>query len=58
MHPIDARCFHYFAEIIRTGTSTNSAERVLSLIVDRIVRNCAYCFTSEWPPRGATMPVT
>lgn len=45
MHPINQQCFHYFAEIIRTCKSTNSAERVLSLIVDRIVRSyhCKTC---------------
>jgi diguanylate cyclase (GGDEF)-like protein len=45
MHPINQQCFHYFAEIIRTCKSTNNAERVLSLIVDRIVRSyhCTTC---------------
>ncbi len=45
MHPINQQCFHYFAEIIRTCKSTNNAERVLSLIVDRIVRSyhCSTC---------------
>lgn len=45
MHPITQQCFHYFAEIIRTCRSTNNAERVLSLIVDRIVRSyhCNTC---------------
>jgi diguanylate cyclase (GGDEF)-like protein len=45
MHPMNQQCFHYFAEIIRTCKSTNSAERVLSLIVDRIVRSyhCKTC---------------
>ncbi len=45
MHPINQQCFHYFAEIIRTTRSTNTAERVLSLIVDRIVRtyHCNTC---------------
>jgi diguanylate cyclase (GGDEF)-like protein len=45
MHPINQQCFHYFAEILRTCKSTNSAERVLSLVVDRIVRSyhCNTC---------------
>jgi diguanylate cyclase (GGDEF)-like protein len=45
MHPINEQCFHYFAEIIRTCKSTNNAERVLSLLVDRIVRSyhCNTC---------------
>jgi two-component system, cell cycle response regulator len=45
MHPINEQCFRYFAEIIHTCKSTNSPEKVLSLIVDRIVRsyNCSTC---------------
>jgi diguanylate cyclase (GGDEF)-like protein len=45
MHPINQQCFHYLGEIVRTCKSTNSPEKVLSLIVDRIVRsyNCNTC---------------
>jgi diguanylate cyclase (GGDEF)-like protein len=45
MHPIDQKCFHYFGEILGTCKSTNNPERVLSLIVDRIVRtyHCNTC---------------
>jgi len=45
MHPINPQSLHYFAEIIRTCRSTNNAEQVLSLIVDRIVRSyhCSTC---------------
>lgn len=44
MHPTNQHNA-YFAEIVRTCKSTNSAERVLSLIVDRIVRSyhCNTC---------------
>jgi diguanylate cyclase (GGDEF)-like protein len=45
MHPLDQQCFHYFAEILGTCKSTNNPERILSLIVDRIVRtyHCNTC---------------
>jgi diguanylate cyclase (GGDEF)-like protein len=45
MHPATDRCFHYIAEIVRILKSTQHYERVLSLIVDRIVRtfNCQTC---------------
>ncbi len=53
MHPINQQCFQYFAEIIRTCKSTNNAERVLSLIVDRIVRSyhCSTCALVLIDPR-------
>lgn len=45
MHPSTDRCFHYIAEIVRILRSTQHYERVLSLIVDRIVRSfhCQTC---------------
>jgi diguanylate cyclase (GGDEF)-like protein len=45
MHQINEQCFRYFAEIIRTLKSTNQHEEVLSLVVDRIVRqlHCQTC---------------
>jgi diguanylate cyclase (GGDEF)-like protein len=45
MHPTTDQCFHYIAEIVRILRSTTHYERVLSLIVDRIVRsyNCQTC---------------
>jgi diguanylate cyclase (GGDEF)-like protein len=45
MHPNTEQCFHYVAEIVRTLKSTTHYERVLSLIVDRIVRSysCQTC---------------
>ena len=45
MQPDPERCFHYVAEIVRILKSTNHYERILSLIVDRIVRsyNCQTC---------------
>jgi diguanylate cyclase (GGDEF)-like protein len=45
MHQINEQCFRYFAEIIRTLKSTNQHEKVLSLVVDRIVRqfHCQTC---------------
>ncbi len=45
MRPSTERCFHYSAEIVRILRSTQHYERVLSLIVDRIVRSlqCQTC---------------
>lgn len=45
MHPVNEQCFRYFAEIVHTLKATAHYERVLSLIVDRIVRsfNCQTC---------------
>lgn len=45
MHPDSDRMLHYIAEITRTIRSTTQYERVLSLIVDRIVRSysCQTC---------------
>lgn len=45
MHPSNDQCFHYIAEIVRILRSTQHYERILSLIVDRIVRSfkCQTC---------------
>ncbi len=45
MHPINELCFSYFAEIVHTLKATTHYERVLSLVVDRIVRSykCQTC---------------
>lgn len=54
MHPVNDQCFHYFAEIVRTLKATAHHERVLSLIVDRIVRSykCQTCAIALIDPRS------
>jgi diguanylate cyclase (GGDEF)-like protein len=54
MHPVNEQCFRYFAEIVRTLKSTTHYERVLSLIVDRIVRsfNCQTCALALIDPKS------
>jgi diguanylate cyclase (GGDEF)-like protein len=45
MHQINEQCFRYFSEIVRTSNACHQHEKVLSLIVDRIVRTfkCHTC---------------
>jgi len=54
MHPVNEQCFRYFAEIVRTLKATTHHERVLSLIVDRIVRtfNCQTCAIALIDPKS------
>ena len=54
MHPVNEQCFRYFAEIVRTLKATTHYERVLSLIVDRIVRsfNCQTCAIALIDPKS------
>jgi diguanylate cyclase (GGDEF)-like protein len=45
MHQINEQCFRYFSEIVRTANTSYQHEKVLSLVVDRIVRTfkCQTC---------------
>ena len=53
MHPVNEQCFKYFAEIVHTLKATSHYERVLSLIVDRIVRSykCQTCAVALIDPQ-------